>query len=141
MRRREKQPLKIDRRNGLYLGYVFAMLGAGMLLMGVGKRDLLFPVGGGFFVVSGVALALFGLLQPRPEQVEPIGGFGRFFHAAFLLLFVGFVFLCGEFGPGMRWMGIVGVLLSMPFVIACLVSVLWIIPREVRRSRPSGHDV
>jgi hypothetical protein len=122
MGRGGKQPLKIDRRSGLFLGYVFATFGAGMLLMGVGGRDLLFPVGGGFFVVSGVALATFGLAQPRPVQVEPLNGFGRFFRAAFLLLLAGFVFLCGEFGPGVRWMGIVGVLLSMPFVTACVLQ-------------------
>src|SRR5438045_1485922 len=103
MGRTDSQPVKLDRRSGLLFGYVFAMVGASMILAEIGKRNLMFPVGGGFFVVSGIALALVGLKQPRAEKSEPVGWFGRFFQATFLLLFVGLVFLCGEFGPGLRW--------------------------------------
>lgn len=91
------------------------------------------PVVGAFFVVAGIAMALFGLMQPRRTTVEPVSRFGRLFNAMFLLLFVGFVFLCGELGLGIRWMGVVGMILSAPFVVACVVLVVWVIPRDLRR--------
>jgi hypothetical protein len=139
MEQPEPTSRRFDRSSGLLLGYMFGMIGTGLILEGFAKRDLVFPVGGGFFVLSGIALALVALKEPHQPRAA-VGGFGRFFQAAFRLFFVGFVFLCADSGLGIRWMGTVGLVLSMPFVIACVLMIVWIIPREVRRSRPTGHD-
>ena len=113
------------------------MVGAGLVLEGFANRDLVFPVGGGFFVLAGIALALVALKQPRQPKAA-VGGFGRLFQTVFRLFFIGFVFLCGGSGLGIHWMEIVGIVLSMPFVIAWVLLIVWIVPREVRRSRATG---
>jgi hypothetical protein len=54
--------LVVTRFDGLFLDYVLSMFGVGLLLRSFGnQRELLFPLGGGWAVVSGLLVAAMGL--------------------------------------------------------------------------------
>jgi len=131
-----RPPTKFDRASCLFLGHIMAMTGLGFLLEGMVHPDLVFPVGGGFFLLSGIAIAAAGLKQPRRPRPPGRTWTHGILQKLIALAMVGFVFLCGYDGLGARWMGIVGSIIFAPLVIGC-VAVLSLIAREVRRGLTS----
>jgi hypothetical protein len=136
----ERPTITVDRASGLFLAYAFTMFGAGTLLMGFGSHDLVFPLAGGFAAISGIAISIFSLAfspPPKPRTPKYTDRFFKFLQFAFMLLLAGFVFLGGAIGLGIKWMNVVGVVLSLPFIFGAAVLVTWVIPREIRRA--SAH--
>jgi hypothetical protein len=127
----------MDKQGALFLAAVIALPGLGLLLRGHGKDDLIYLLGGGFLLLAGASVGIFGLLDRLViwTKAPPVQGrYWKLLPAAFVLMLFGLDLTCAEDGFGIRWLGIAGLLLFLPFFVASLVLVFWVIPSEIWRS-------
>lgn len=131
MRRGAKQP---GRHPTMVVGFLILSIGVGMLLKTSPHRDLLFLIGGAFLAVVGIAVLIASIrLRPsEPARPGPYQRFGLFFGSSMALLSLVFIALCASESFDIKWLGIAGFLLSLPFIAVCVWVFGWIVPRGIR---------
>lgn len=125
----------------MVVGFLILSMGIGMFLKTTPNGDLLFPVGGGFFALIGIGVLITSTrLSPSEPTPGPYQRFGLFFGCGMALLSLGFIAICASERFDIKWLGIVGIVLSVPFIAVCIWLFGWIVPRGVREMAAKRRD-
>jgi hypothetical protein len=138
MRHEAKQS---GRYQTMVVGFLILSMGVGMLLRTSPNGDLVFPVGGGIFALIGIGVLIASTrLRPSEPTPGPYQRFGLFFGSGMALLSLGFIALSASERFNIKWLGIVGIVLNLPFIAVCIWLFGWIVPRGVREMASKRRD-